>query len=74
LCQNGGLSVLSSVKETEKSRVGGGDIHVVFGQKFPGENGSVSCCDTTASSFVAKVRSEVYAHFHSVVIKHQNRM
>jgi hypothetical protein len=32
---------LSSVREIEKSRVGGDDSHVVFGQKFPGEKGSV---------------------------------
>jgi hypothetical protein len=41
LCQNGGLSVLSSTAETIKSRVGVYDSHVVFGQKFPGEKGSV---------------------------------
>jgi hypothetical protein len=32
---------LSSVGETEKSRVDGDVSHVVFGQKFPGEKGSV---------------------------------
>jgi hypothetical protein len=31
--QNGGLSVVSSTRETEKSRVGGDDNHVVFGKK-----------------------------------------
>jgi hypothetical protein len=30
VCQNGGLSVLSSVGQIEKSTVGGGDSHVVF--------------------------------------------
>jgi hypothetical protein len=38
LCQNGGLSVLSSVGESE-SAVGGSNI--VFGKKFPGEKGRV---------------------------------
>jgi hypothetical protein len=28
----------------------------------------VHCCDATASSFVAKVRGKVYAHFHAVAI------
>jgi hypothetical protein len=36
-----GLSVLSSIREIEKSRVGGDSSHVVFHQKFPGEKGSV---------------------------------
>jgi hypothetical protein len=59
-CQNGVLSVLSSIGETEKSRVGGDDSHVVFGHKFPGEKGSVRLCchDATASSFVTKVCGE----------------
>jgi hypothetical protein len=34
-------SVLSSIGETEKSGVGRGDSHIVFGQKFPGEKGIV---------------------------------
>jgi hypothetical protein len=33
LCQNVGLSVLSLIRETEKSRVSGDDSHVVFGKK-----------------------------------------
>jgi hypothetical protein len=37
------------------------DSHV-FGQKFPGEKGSVIC---------AKVRGKVFAHFHAVAIKRQ---
>jgi hypothetical protein len=42
-----------------------------FGQRFPGEKDSetVRCRDATASSFVAKVRGEVFAHFHAVVVK-----
>jgi hypothetical protein len=38
LCQNGGLSVLSSIGELED------DSHVVFGQKFPGAKESVRRC------------------------------
>jgi hypothetical protein len=45
------------------------DSHVVFGHKFPCEKSmceTVRCRDATASSFVAKVRGEVFAHFHAV--------
>jgi hypothetical protein len=31
------LSVLPSIRETEKSKGGGEDSHVVFGKKFPGK-------------------------------------
>jgi hypothetical protein len=58
LCKNGGLSVLCSVRETEKSKVGGEDSYVVFGQKFPGgkRKREIVCChEATTSSFVAKV-------------------
>jgi hypothetical protein len=43
LYQNGGLSVVSSIGETEKSRVrvGGDDSHVAFGQQFLDEERSV---------------------------------
>jgi hypothetical protein len=59
LGQNGGLTVVSPIRKTEKScrgpsqsgRVVGIDSRVVFGQKFP---------SATASSFVAKVQGEVY--------------
>jgi hypothetical protein len=44
LRQNGGFSVLSSIGETERSRVGGDNSHVGFGQKFSGEKGSVEWC------------------------------
>jgi hypothetical protein len=30
----------------------------------------VCCCDVTASFLVAKVWSEVFAHFHVVALKH----
>jgi hypothetical protein len=50
--------------------MGGDDSHVVFGQKFPGEKGSVRlhCRDATASSFVAKVLGKILAHFHAVTM------
>jgi hypothetical protein len=34
----------------------------------------VNCRDATASSFVAKVRGEVFAHFHAVAVKHHSSM
>jgi hypothetical protein len=68
LYQQGGLSVLSSIGETEKSIVGEGDSHVIFGKKITSEKESetVRCCDATASSSVPKVQGEVFAHFHAV--------
>jgi hypothetical protein len=32
------------------------------------------CCDETASSFVAKVRGEVFAHFHAVAVRRNSNM
>jgi hypothetical protein len=46
----------------------GDDSHVGFGQKIPGckvKCETVRCRDATASSFVAKVRDEVFAHLRS---------
>jgi hypothetical protein len=34
----------------------------------------VLCSDVTASSFVAKVRGEVFAHFHAVAVKRHSSM
>jgi hypothetical protein len=71
LCQNGGLTVLCSNGETEKIRVGGVESHVGFGQKLPGRRKceTVRCCDATVSSFVTKVRGEVFSHFRAVAVK-----
>jgi hypothetical protein len=44
MCQNGGLSVLSLIGETEKSRMGGNGSHFLFGQRFRGEKGSAKLC------------------------------
>jgi hypothetical protein len=71
LCQNGGLTVLSSIGETEESKVGGDNSYIVLGQTFPGEERSeIVCCDATASSFVSKVVGEVFAHFHAPLTNH----
>jgi hypothetical protein len=49
---------------------------VAFGAEFPGEEGSemVHCLAPTASSFVAKVWSDVFAHFHAVPVKRLGSM
>jgi hypothetical protein len=49
----------------------GVDSHVVFGQKYPGEKGSMRlyCRDATASPFVTKFQGEVFIHFHAVAVK-----
>jgi hypothetical protein len=55
----------------------GDDSHVVFGQKLSAEKGkseTVHCRDTTASSFIAKLRGKVFTHFHAVTIKCHNSM
>jgi hypothetical protein len=43
----------------------------VFGQRFPGEEGSVRKCVVVMQQpvFVAKVRGEVFSHFHAVTVK-----
>jgi hypothetical protein len=77
LCQNGSFSVLSSIGETENSRVGRGESHVVFGQKFPGEKRKcemVPCRNATAGSLVVKVRGEAIARFHAVAVKRHSSM
>jgi hypothetical protein len=55
----------------KEGKVGWGDSNVVFVQKFPGEKESetVRRSEATASSFVAKVRGEVFAHFQAVTVK-----
>jgi hypothetical protein len=42
-----------------------------FGQKFPAEKRKsemVHCRDATASSFVTKIRGEIFAHFQAVKV------
>jgi hypothetical protein len=53
------------------------ESHVVFGKKFTGEKRkceTVRCHFATASSFAAKVRDEVFAHFHAVAVKYHSSM
>jgi hypothetical protein len=76
LCQNGGLAVLSSVGETEKWG-GWGTAVKLFLVKNPLviKRETVRHSDATASSFiVAKVRGEVFAHFHAAAVKHQSSL
>jgi hypothetical protein len=71
LCQNVGLSVLSSVGETE----GGWGTKVVLFMvknslvKNKVRDGALSWCNATASSFGVKVRDEVFTHFQAVAVK-----
>jgi hypothetical protein len=77
MCQNGCLTVLSSIEETEKSRVGRVLQSLSFWSKTPWwkkKCEKVRRHDATASSFVAKVRGEVFAHFHAVAVKLHNSM
>jgi hypothetical protein len=79
LCRNGRLSVLSSIFniQTEKSMVGGGQQSCCFLSNIPlwkRKCETVCCCDATASSFIAKVRGKVFAHFHTVAIKHHSSL
>jgi hypothetical protein len=71
-----GLSFYIQSGKQRKVRWVGDDSHVVFGQEFAGEMGSVRlhCCDARANSFVTKVQGEVFAHFHAVTIKHDSSM
>jgi hypothetical protein len=69
LCQNGGLSVSSLIGEREKRKVGGGRQSCYVWSKIPGwkrKFETVLCRNATASSFVAKLRGELFAHFHAV--------
>jgi hypothetical protein len=76
LCQNGSLSFsLQWVKKRIEGWVVDG-CHVGFGKEFPGEKRKCETvrCDAAASSFVAKVRGEFFAHFHAVAVKSRSSM
>jgi hypothetical protein len=47
------------------------DTHVGFGQKFPGEKGSVRWCIVVMQQpvFSAKIRGKVFSHFYTVTVK-----
>jgi hypothetical protein len=62
-------------REAEKSRLDCGRQSCCFSLQIPwwkGKCESVRCRDATASSFVAKVRGEAFAHFHAVAVKRHN--
>jgi hypothetical protein len=74
LCQNGGPSVLASIGK-QIGREGG--RHHVFWAKISWWKRSVRtvhCRDAAASSFAAKVRGEVFAHFYIVAIGYHSSM
>jgi hypothetical protein len=65
---------LQSEKQRKVGRVG---KIVMFCQKFHGEKGSVRRAVVVmlgASSFVAKVRGEVFSYFHEVAVKRHSSM
>jgi hypothetical protein len=66
LCQNCGLSVLSSIREIGESRVGGEQKSCFWSKKVCQ---TMHCREETASSFVAKARGEVFTYFHVATIK-----
>jgi hypothetical protein len=77
LCQNRRFSVLTSIEKTEKCRVVGGQQLCYFWSRIPWwkRKCKMSCYrDATASSFVAKVRCEVFANFHAVAVKRHSSM
>jgi hypothetical protein len=85
IVSNSSLSVLSSIGEAEKSRrgpsqasrVGGGQQSCCSWSKIPWWKRKcemVCCHDATASSFVAKIQGKVFAHFHTVTVRHHSSM
>jgi hypothetical protein len=68
LFQNGDFSVLSSIAEAEKCRVGGTTV-ILSLVKNSVMKRKCETNDATASSFVAKVWGEVFANFHAVALK-----
>jgi hypothetical protein len=59
------------MEKTVISMVHGEDSHVDFGKKkslVKSKCETVRCRDLTLSSFVAKVRGEVFEHYHAVPV------
>jgi hypothetical protein len=69
LCQNGHIWDSSSIRETEKKSQG-----QVIRVGWVANDSEMVCYDATASSFVAKVLDEVFAHFHAVTVKRHSSM
>jgi hypothetical protein len=77
LCQNGSLSVSSSIRETEKSRVVGKQQSCCFWSKilwWKRNCETVRCHNATAISFIAKLWGEIFTHIHAFAIKHHSIM
>jgi hypothetical protein len=77
LYQDVSLSVLSSIAETEKCNVGGGQQSCSFWSKMLWQRRkceTVRCRDASAGSFFAKARGEVFPHFHAVAVKRHSSM
>jgi hypothetical protein len=58
----------------QNSKMRGDGSHVVVDQEFSSGKEMLRCRDATVTSFVAKVRGEVFAHFYPVTLKRHNSM
>jgi hypothetical protein len=66
---------ITFIRETEKSRAGEGRRSCCFWLKIRRRKRSVRWCfGATCSSFVAKVKGEVFSHFHAVCVKRHSSM
>jgi hypothetical protein len=76
LCQNGGLSILSSTEKQRKVGLVGRTVLLlsVKNSRWKRKYEIVCCRDATAISFVAIVRGKVFAHYHTVAEKHHSSM
>jgi hypothetical protein len=78
-CTNGGLAFQFYLQSRKLRKVSwvGDDSHAVFDKIFSGEKRkceTVRCRDAEDSYFVAKVRGEVFAYFHTVAVKYHSSM
>jgi hypothetical protein len=73
-CVSGGLSHLSSISETDKSRVRGGRQSCCIWPKVASWKNceTMRCRGETASPFFFNILGEVFGHFHAVAVKRHN--
>jgi hypothetical protein len=75
LCQNGGLSVVSSIGETEDIRVGEGGQSCCFWSKIPWlkKKGNVRQCVVVMQRPIL-LSPKLGANFHAVAVKRHSSM
>jgi hypothetical protein len=72
------MAIFQSYLQSEEQRKVewvGVDGHVVFGQKFPGEKGSVKCHVVLMKQLVLlspKFGGDIFAHLHAVAVTMRN--